>query len=188
MGIYVQSVKSLIRLCAIYLGSQSSPPSLAAPPLGHFPESKPASTSAKSFSPRRQVAQPSSSGITLGKVIEREREGDYCVPCVSNKHLMRAKDALTDALNIVSSEGKFTQVAEDKIGRAIYNLNGAEEDVALAKVPPAIKLAVDEMGRQIRKLRNFLRADQSGLEVATLAIDIPPMKKDLEAADRKSVV
>ena len=53
MGIYVQSVKSLIRLCAIYLESQSSPPSLAAPPLGHFPKSKPVSASAKgSFSPR----------------------------------------------------------------------------------------------------------------------------------------
>ena len=122
--------------------------------------------------------------LPLDEIIKREREGDYCFSCVPAKHLMRAKDALTDALNIANSEGKFTDVAETKIQEAVYELNGAEKDLEKARVPEVLKPATSEMHKQIRKLRNFLRQDQSGLEIATaMSPDMfEDMKKALEMA------
>lgn len=103
----------------------------------------------------------------IDEIIKREQQGDYCVSCVPSKHLMRAKDALTDAFNIVQSKGEFTDVVEGKLQTAVYELNGAEVDLEKAKIPSVIKPATDELHNQIRKLRNFLRQDQSGLELAT---------------------
>jgi hypothetical protein len=122
--------------------------------------------------------------FTTEQIIEREKEGDYCLSCVGSKHLMRSKDALLDALNIALAKNEFTDVAEKKIQNAVYELNSAEVDLDKARVPEQLKPVVDEFKIQLRKLRNFLRQDQSGLEIATV---IPKerfndMKKSLEVA------
>ena len=116
---------------------------------------------------------------TLERIVAREKQGDYCLPCVSSKHLQRTKDALTDALNIVNTEGGFTEVAEGKIQEAVYNLNGAEVDLEKANYPEIIRPAVEAMHTQVRKLRNFLRPDHSGLELATVT---QASKEDLKQA------
>jgi len=128
-----------------------------------------------------RVIQPSP---TTQEVIEREREGDYCISCLPSKHYMRVKDALLDALNIANSKGEFTKVAESKIQNAVYHLNAAEEDLEHAVIPEDIKPATNAMHTQTRNLRNFLRQDTTGLEVATI---IPKekfeeAKANLEAA------
>jgi hypothetical protein len=121
--------------------------------------------------------------LEINEIIKREQQGDYCVSCVPSKHLMRAKDALLDALNIANSRGEFTEVAESKLQQAVYELNGAEKDLELAKVPDIVKPAADELHTQIRKLRNFLRQDQSGLELATAFPErYENMKSSLETA------
>lgn len=145
-------------------------------------------------SPPRVVASPQPKPTealiepTLEETIAREREGDYCIACVPSKHLMRAKDALTDALNITNSKGEFTQVAEDKLQVAVYELNGAEVDLEKARIPELVKPATDELHNQIRKLRNFLRQDQSGLEIATAIPQehFEEAKKSLETAHQVS--
>lgn len=104
----------------------------------------------------------------LTETIDRERQGDYCLACLPGKHLPRIIDALGDALNIAQKEGQFTEVAESKIQRAVYQLNGAEEDLEQAQVSARLTPIVEELRIQIRTLRNFLRVDQSGLELATL--------------------
>ncbi len=123
--------------------------------------------------------------LSIEQIVERERTGDYCLNCVSSKHLMRAKDALSDASNIANDKG-FNDVAEGKIQQAVLELNGAEKDLEMAQVPEQIKPAVVELKTQIRKLRNFLRQDQSGLEIAT-AFPVEQhedMKKSLEVASK----
>lgn len=128
-----------------------------------------------------ELPQPT---LEFEEVIRREQEGDYCVSCVPSKHLMRAKDALSDALNIANSKGEFTQVAEDKLQQAVYELNAGEKDLELAHMPEVIKPATDELHNQIRKLRNFLRQDQSGLEIATAMPkeNFEEMRSSLETA------
>lgn len=65
MGIYVRGVKSLIKLCAIYMGSQSSPPSLDAPGVVVSEEGlNPSLSARKSLPPispaeQRPLEQPS---------------------------------------------------------------------------------------------------------------------------------
>jgi hypothetical protein len=112
-------------------------------------------------------------------LIRMEQEGDYCLSCVPSKHLMRAHDAMKDAINIFNSKKEFTDVAEEKLQNAVYELNGAEKDLELARVPEEIKPAVDEFRNQVRKLRNYMRQDQSGLEVATI---LPEKKDELKKA------
>jgi hypothetical protein len=116
-------------------------------------------------------------------LVRMEREGDYCLSCVPSKHLMRSSDAMKDAINVVNSKNAFTDVAEEKIQNAVYELNAAEKDLEMARVPEAIKPAVAEFRNQVRRLRNFLRQDQSGLEIATVVNQpIDTMKKNLETA------
>ena len=123
----------------------------------------------------------------LQETLAREKQGDYCVPCVSSKHLPRVKDALVDAKNIVASEGKFTEVAEAKIQQAVYNLNAAEVDLEQANYPEILKPVVEAMHKETRKLRNFLRVDQSGLEVATVTNASPSdIDKAIESTDALS--
>lgn len=133
-----------------------------------------------------ELSQPtkSFSELELKEIIKREQEGDYCVSCVPSKHLMRAKDALQDALNIAQSKSEFTDVAESKLQQAVYELNGAEKDLEMAHIPEVIKPATDELHTQIRKLRNFLRQDQSGLEIVTAMPkeSFEEMKSSLETA------
>ena len=105
---------------------------------------------------------------SLQETLAREKQGDYCLPCTAGKHLPRVKDALVDAKNIVASEGKFTEVAEAKIQQAVYNLNAAEVDLEQADYPEILRPVVKQMHTEVRILRNFLRADQSGLEIATV--------------------
>lgn len=121
---------------------------------------------------------------TLAETIQREQTGDYCFSCVPSKHLMRVKDALTDASNIANDKG-FNDVAESKIQEAVLELNGAEKDLEKAAIPEEIKPAASELKNQIRKLRNFLRQDQSGLEIATAfpKEQHEDMKKSLEVAN-----
>ncbi len=122
------------------------------------------------------------------KAEELEKRGWYCFICPSNKHLHRVIDALTDALNSINREGKFTEVAELKVQNAVFHLNGAEEDLEMARVPAIMKPAVEKWLAGIGKLRNFLRADQSGLEVGTLGLkDLEEQKKDLEIALEKAI-
>jgi len=121
---------------------------------------------------------------STAQIVEREKEGDYCLSCVPSKHLQRSKDALTDALNIALAKNEFTDVAEKKIQNAVYELNSAEVDLEKARVPEQLKPVVDEFKIQLRKLRNFLRQDQSGLEIATVMNKerFEDMKKSLEVA------
>lgn len=135
------------------------------------------------ISPPPSPAPESFSEPEIDEIIEREREGDWCLSCLPSKHLARAKDALGDALNIARDKGEFTNVAENKLQQAVYELNGAELDLEKAKIPEAIKPAADELHTQIRKLRNFLRQDQSGLELATAFPErYDDMKSSLETA------
>jgi hypothetical protein len=99
--------------------------------------------------------------------------------CVPSKHLMRSQDAMKDARSIFNSKKEFTDVAEEKIQNAVYELNAAEKDLEMARVPEELKPAVDEFNNQIRKLRNYLRQDQSGLEVCTV---LPDKKDELKQA------
>jgi hypothetical protein len=103
--------------------------------------------------------------------------------CVPSKHLMRAHDAMKDAINIYNSKKEFTDVAEEKIQNAVYELNGAEKDLEMARVPDEIKDSVAEFRNQVRKLRNYLRQDQSGLEICTIMNDRKEeLKKALDTA------
>ena len=122
---------------------------------------------------------PIQEDIELDDIIRREQEGDYCISCVPSKHLMRSKDALQDAMNIAESKEEFTDVAEGKLQQAVYELNAAEKDLEMAKIPEVVRPAADELHTQIRKLRNFLRQDQSGLEVATI---LPERFNDLKSS------
>jgi hypothetical protein len=120
----------------------------------------------------------------LDDTIRMEQEGDYCASCVPAKHLQRSADAMKDAMSILSSKGVFTDVAEEKLQNAVYELNAAEKDLEMARVPLEMKEAVNGFHSQVRKLRNFLRQDQSGLEIATVfpVEKVPELKKSLEAA------
>lgn len=119
-------------------------------------------------------------------LVRMEQEGDYCLSCVPSKHLMRGSDALKDAINIFNSKKEFTDVAEEKIQNAVYELNAAEKDLELARVPEELSPAVGEFRNQVRKLRNFLRQDQSGLEVCTI---LPEKKEELfQALDKAYTV
>jgi hypothetical protein len=115
---------------------------------------------------------------TLKDTIRMEQEGDYCLSCVPSKHLMRSHDAMKDAINIFNSKKTFTDVAEEKIQNAVYELNGAEKDLEMARVPTELEPVVAEFRNQVRKLRNFLRQDQSGLEIATAFPDKGTELKD----------
>ena len=118
----------------------------------------------------------------LDETIQREQEGDYCLACVPSKHLQRAHDALKDARNIIDSKDVCTQVAEDKIQQAVYELNGAEVDLENAEVSENIRPAVNQLHTQNREVRNFLRADQSGLELCTIQTDKETMLQNLDLA------
>jgi hypothetical protein len=126
--------------------------------------------------------------VSMEKTVQQEQEGDSCLNCLANKHLSRAKDNLQDALNIANAKGEFTEVAEKKIQRAVFELNGAENDLDYAQILPELKTGTDELKAYIRKMRNFLRTDQSGLELATLANGeensdkFTAMKSDLETS------
>ena len=111
---------------------------------------------------------------SLDDIVRMEQEGDYCFSCIPAKHLQRSHDAMKDAMNILKSKGEFTDVAEEKMQNAVYELNGAEKDLEMARVPEEMKPEVEEFHNQVRKLRNFLRQDQSGLEICTMFND----KKD----------
>lgn len=122
--------------------------------------------------------------------LEVTPENVYMLPnmtvhnCIPAKHLMRVKDSLLDALNIARTKGEFTDVAEKKIQNAVFHLNGAEEDLMHAAIPGDIKPATDAMHTQTRALRNFLRQDTSGLELATMIPkeEFDKAKGNLEAA------
>lgn len=121
-----------------------------------------------------------SSERSIEETIEREREGDWCVACVPSKHWQRAKDALNDAKNIIENKGTCTEVAEGKVQQAVEELNGAEVDLEKAVVSDELKPVISEMHTQNRKIRSFLRADHSGLEICTLQTDKDAMLEDLD--------
>lgn len=121
-----------------------------------------------------------SSEHSLEETIRREQEGDYCLACTESKHWDRALDALSDARNIIASTGICSEVAEGKVQQAVLELNAAEVDLEKAVVSDKLQPVVSEMHTQNRKLRNFLRADHSGLEICTLQTDKDVMLQNLD--------
>jgi hypothetical protein len=114
------------------------------------------------------VTAPSPSAVMATPA--REAAGDeYCVGCGPNNHLAKVQSHIKEALRLSRGKGELVpDVVAPRIQDAVAELGGYEDgDIKhmREKAAGALKDILDDLATQTRALRNFLRYDQSGLEL-----------------------
>ncbi|GAI71689.1 unnamed protein product, partial [marine sediment metagenome] len=107
-------------------------------------------------------------------------DDEYCVGCMGNNHLAKAQSHIEEALRLSRGKGEvIPEVVAPRIQDAVAELGGCEAgDIKhmRERAKGALLDILDDLAVLTRDLRNFLRFDQSGLELGKGTIE------DLETA------
>ena len=125
------------------------------------------------------VTEPSPSVATITPT-PGGADDEYCVGCGPNNHLAKAQSHIEEALRLSRGKGEvIPDIVAPRIQDAVAELGGYEDgDIKhmTERATGALKEILDDLAIQTRYLRNFLRYDQSGLEIGSGTI------QDLETA------
>jgi hypothetical protein len=126
------------------------------------------------------IATELSPSVVVATPAQEPAGDEYCVGCGPNNHLAKAQSHIEEALRLSRGKGELVpDVVAPRIRDAVAELGGYEDgDIKhmREKAAGALKDILDDLATQTRALRNFLRYDQSGLELGRGSIE------DLEAA------
>jgi hypothetical protein len=102
-------------------------------------------------------------------------DDEYCVGCGPNNHLAKAQSHIEEALRLSRGKGEvIPDIVAPRIQDAVAELGGYEDgDIKhmRERATGALIEILDDLAVQTRDLRNFLRFDQSGLELGKGTIE-----------------
>ena len=157
------------------------------PPLATAPQSQKEATLAPGAtnSPQTREKNPVSvaelfPGVSPATPAPGAVDDEYCVGCMGNNHLAKAQSHIEEALRLSQGKGKVIEyIVAPRIQDAVAELGGCEagdiKHMRERATGPLLEI-LDDMAVLTRDLRNFLRFDQSGLELGKGKIE------DLETA------
>ena len=127
-----------------------------------------------------ELATEPSSSVATATPAPAIADDEYCVGCGPNNHLAKAQSHIEEALRLSQGKEKvIPDVVAPRIQDAVAELGGYEDgDIKhmRERATGTLKEILDDLATQTRDLRNFLRYDQSGLELGMGQI------QDLETA------
>jgi len=116
------------------------------------------------------IVEPSA-GVSPAVTSPEAAADEYCVGCGPNNHLAKAQSHIEEALRLSRGKGEvIPDIVAPRIQDAVAELGGYEDgDIKhmRERAAGALLEILDDLATQTRDLRNFLRFDQSGLELGS---------------------